>query len=393
MPTEFVLFYPAELPNKSAGATRIMAFARMLKEIGYRPVMLGIAAAGSPARRETYHGIECEILAFPELSLTGIHALKRFATAKKHVRNWLDVRRKNGTISGILFSEYQGYASFLYSYARKHRIPLFFDAVEWYPREAFKGAFGVFRYMYHAWNMHISYRSIGNIICISNYLYRHFTGQGCHCIRIPTIVDVDEFIFRELGNADKMVLAYAGVPWGKDDIVTVMQAMASLPLLERERIELRLFGVTDEDVRMHLGKEPAVCAMIGKQIRCFGRVAHETVREELSKADFTVLFRKSTRKNAAGFPTKLGESMAAGVPVIANLTSDIGLYLHDSEEGFVCEECSVKACARVLQRGLCLTEDAKRYMRSRARKQAWESFDYTRYIEALHSFIEETTNL
>ena len=243
-----------------------------MKEIGYRPVMLGIAAAGSPARRETYHGIECEILAFPELSLTGIHALKRFATAKKHVRNWLDVRRKNGTISGILFSEYQGYASFLYSYARKHRIPLFFDAVEWYPREAFKGAFGVFRYMYHAWNMHISYRSIGNIICISNYLYRHFTGQGCHCIRIPTIVDVDEFIFRELGNADKMVLAYAGVPWGKDDIVTVMQAMASLPLLERERIELRLFGVTDEDVRMHLGKEPAVCAMIGKQIRCFGRV-------------------------------------------------------------------------------------------------------------------------
>lgn len=391
MPTEFVLFYPAELPNKSAGATRIMAFARMLKEIGYRPVMLGIAAAGSPARRETYHGIECEILAFPELSLTGIHALKRSATAKKHVRNWLDERRKNGTVSGILFSEYQGYASFLYSYACKHRIPLFFDAVEWYPREAFKGAFGIFRYTYHTWNIHVGYRRIGNIICISNYLYRHFTGQGCHCIRIPTIVDVDDFAFCEQGNVDKTVLAYAGVPWGKDDIETVMRAMVSLSLQEREKIELRLFGVTDEDVRLHLGKEPTVCAMLGEQICCFGRVAHEKVREELSKADFTVLLRESTRKNTAGFPTKLGESMAAGVPVIANLTSDIGLYLHDGEEGIVCEACSVEACAKALKRCLHLPENVKRYMRSRARKQARASFDYTSYIEALHSFIEETT--
>ena len=388
MSHEFVLFYPANLPNGSAGATRIVSFARIMKRIGYHPVMLGIGAVGVPAKRDISNGIEYELLSFPELSLQGIHAIKRETVTKKYIQCWLDDYRKAHGIDGILFSEYQGYASFLCAYARKYKIPLFFDAVEWYPRESFTGRFGLFRYARHSWDMRYGYRRIGNIICISQYLYEHFKRQGCNCIRIPTIVDVANFKFSSEANAEKLILAYAGVPWGKDDIQTVMQAIAMLSLEEQSKIELRLYGVTYDEVRTNFGVDRSICMLLGKQVYCFGRIPHEYVREELSRADFTVLLREDTRKNKAGFPTKVGESMAAGVPVIANLTSDIGLYLHDGKEGIVCIDCSVGACLEALRRCLKFTIETKQKMRIIAQKQARLSFDFRSYSDEMQSYIE-----
>jgi hypothetical protein len=67
-----------------------------------------------------------------------------------------------------------------------------------------------------------------------------------------------------------------------------------------------------------------------------GRIPRPQVLEELSKADFTVLMRSEEQRYAkAGFPTKFVESLATATPVIANSTSDLGMYLKDGENGYV----------------------------------------------------------
>ena len=93
----------------------------------------------------------------------------------------------------------------------------------------------------------------------------------------------------------------------------------------------------------------------------------------------------------AGFPTKVGESMAAGVPVIANLTSDIGLYLHDGVEGVVCSDDKPESCMLALVKVLNMNSCEKQEMRLNARKRAEQSFDCFSYIEKMSLFMNGIT--
>jgi glycosyltransferase involved in cell wall biosynthesis len=74
--------------------------------------------------------------------------------------------------------------------------------------------------------------------------------------------------------------------------------------------------------------------------------------------------------------------------VIANLTGDLGLYLHDETNGLVCSDYSVGALSETLRRALLLTPGERGSMREAARRQAEQSFDFRAYGSQLSSFLE-----
>ena len=117
-------------------------------------------------------------------------------------------------------------------------------------------------------------------------------------------------------------------------------------------------------------------------------MSHSEVKRQLAVADYTVLLRPNKKYANAGFPTKVGESMAMGVPVIANITSDLGKYLHDGIEGIICDDESPEACAKAIRKALSIDESQRKMMRKNARRQAEESFDYRNYIKPVQMYIE-----
>lgn len=233
-----ILFYFSVLPDGSAGAARIVVLAKLLKSIGYHPVMLGVAYTENKPVRATYEGIEYELLSFPELTLNGIHAIQRTSAIQKHLQQWLDAYRDQNGIDLILFTEYQGFAHFFQTYAQKNKIKLIQNVVEWYPREGFPGILGSLRYLKHTYDMRWGYKFTGNIIGISSFLCKHFAQQGCRTIRIPTIVDIDTYDIADAANENKVVLAYAGVPWGKDCVMNVIRAITQLNQDEKRESSL-----------------------------------------------------------------------------------------------------------------------------------------------------------
>ena len=119
-----------------------------------------------------------------------------------------------------------------------------------------------------------------------------------------------------------------------------------------------------------------------------GRVPQDKVAEYVAMADFSVLLREPAHFANAGFPTKFVESMANGTPVIANLTSDLGLYLQDGVNGLVCADHSVDAFVATLRRALALTKEQKCGMRNAARQQAEMAFDFRGYADELNRFLQ-----
>lgn len=76
-------------------------------------------------------------------------------------------------------------------------------------------------------------------------------------------------------------------------------------------------------------------------------------------SDFSVIIREPTRKNMAGFPTKLAESMMAGCPVLLNSTSDISKFVHSGSNGFLIKNWSVIEFENVLSKIVTLTKEEK----------------------------------
>jgi glycosyltransferase involved in cell wall biosynthesis len=223
-----------------------------------------------------------------------------------------------------------------------------------------------------------------NVIAISTLLENYYNKKQCNTVRIPTVIDMQEYVELSFSHNEKLVIAYAGMPAkNKDFILNVLEAMLLLRRNELDRIEFRIFGLT-KDQLINSNKYN----QLGDSLKCMGKIPYLEVKSEIAKADFTVLLRPGKRYANAGFPTKVGESMACGVPVITNMTSDLNLYVVDEVNGVICDNESPEACAAALRRALQLTSQQKKEMRTAALQTAYKNFDYKVYVRDMREFLE-----
>ena len=141
-------------------------------------------------------------------------------------------------------------------------------------------------------------------------------------------------------------------------------------------MKLHLVGPSREEVSECLGSDAPMLDMMADMLIFHGRVPQSDVPRLLATADYSVLLRPLERYAQAGFPTKLVESLAAGVPVIANPTSDIAEFVRDGIEGILLTDHSPAAFVAGVKRVLTLPLAQKDAMRLNARLRAETSFDF-----------------
>lgn len=266
-----------------------------------------------------------------------------------------------------------------------NNVPLIADVVEWYDgTHMLGGYFGPF----HAsakLAMHYYYPRCDGVIAISDLLADHYRAKGVRVIRIPPILDVMGLTVEPpmpRPDSDPIRLVYAGSPGRKDLLATIIKGI-SLADPSGKGFTLNVLGPTKSQVESLLGARP-----IPEFVRVVGTVPQASIPEALQAADFSVLLREPMRFANAGFPTKFVESLANGVPVIANLTSDLHRYLHDGADGYICEDASAEALAETLRRARASSGKQRSQMREQARQKAESSFDYRRYVQDLTHFLD-----
>ncbi|MGW8115521.1 glycosyltransferase family 4 protein [Caproicibacterium sp. NSD3] len=383
-----LLFSNFELPNSCANATRVFAFAKILKELQIDVSLVGIAYNQNIELNGNYNSIEYRMLRASNYS--GIKAIKRIDDLRKSIRVFLNNEFRNCRFDAIILSNiYFNYSKIFLDFSNKNQVPLIVNAVEWYDanNELFCGLFGKLRFIQNRIALKYIHVRMKNIIAISTFLGDYYQARNCNVIVVPTILDIAEYQHLSHIENKKIIISYAGVPAKKDYIKNVVLSLQFLTKQEINKIEIHFYGAIRQNF-VNLGINQEYLSNYQSTIFCHGKIPYEEVKNKIAASDFTILLRPDERYANAGFPTKVGESMACSTPVIANYTSDLKKYIIDSDTGVVCRNESPKECAAAIRKILNFSKHKRELMRENAYNMAARAFDYRSYKEVMSKFID-----
>jgi glycosyltransferase involved in cell wall biosynthesis len=143
------------------------------------------------------------------------------------------------------------------------------------------------------------------------------------------LVDVERF--KPGLPQQKMTIGYIGSFGVKDGIPHLLKATAearkTIP-----QLKLRLIGFCEN--RPHIERLIYEFGM-ERSVEITGAVLYHEVPALLGGCDLLMMSRINTSYANYGFPTKLGEYLALGIPVIASKVSDIEKYIQHEENALL----------------------------------------------------------
>jgi glycosyltransferase involved in cell wall biosynthesis len=375
-------------PHGDSSSNRLLAVAKTLRLAGFEPFVVGNGEAittGGPDFIGVVDGISYTSVRRPGSGRIAriLRYLLRSWVLSHHVGRLGMARAR--TLYGTQTTITVGLALMCRFVWRR---PLIIDCTEWH--EPFQFRLG--RLSPNYWSFASRLRLLcrnANVVVVSGWMGSQLAARGCHVLRLPPQVDVDEFrTHAYLDRVDRLELLYAGTPGAKDDLASVLAGLLCLSSTERQRVHLTLAGVTDQSLRSFAPAGSQTLGQLEGVVSAVGVLTRDKVLDYLARSQFSILLRPYSRYSAAGFPSKIPESLAAGTPVIVNLTSDLGHYLTNDKDSIIAADCSPVAFAAAVRRALTLSATDLNSMSAAARNTARERFDYRVWAGPLRTFVD-----
>lgn len=212
-----------------------------------------------------------------------------------------------------------------------------------------KKSYGLYKYKNKLYNRFI-YKNLDGFLAISKYLVDHYStivSKKCPVLLIPVLIDEAEIYNKDIKRTNNIV--YTGpLLQHKDGILTIIEAFA---IVENNYPESKLILTgnleksTDrnEIIRIIMEKD------ISAKVVFAGFMSRSEMIELLNSASALVLAKPSSKQADACFPTKLGEYLSSGNPIVVTRTGEIPLYLKDGENAFIAEPDSVESFSLKLE--------------------------------------------
>ncbi|MCK5133666.1 MAG: glycosyltransferase [Candidatus Sabulitectum sp.] len=118
-----------------------------------------------------------------------------------------------------------------------------------------------------------------------------------------------------------------------------------------------------------------------------GQISHSEVIQQYRMADAFVLPRPFREYSRAGFPTKLGEYLATGKPVITTGTGDIPIYLSDLQSAYLVMDSTASSFAEKTVQAI--TDSSAREIGLMGAKVAQDHFSIEASAKRIGSFLGE----
>ena len=385
-----VILTKSPFPDGNAASTYVLNCCRVMTACGHHVMVIGCRRGLETTYPAigTFEGIEYINFETQKHAKPLVYLFDKvwYRYAQYHL-----TRLKNTDIA-FLFGGTKTIAKKIYSYCKKHSIKYGAFNCEWYAPDSFdkNTDASIIKDMVDLIPFNAEHADVA--IQISTLLTHYFEEHHVKTIMLPNMVDLKDNKWDcriENAGTSKLKLAYAGVPGvGKDELGVVIEAMCLLPEPCRSRTELHIWGLDTVGVEAYMGEKSDLLRDLAGCVVCHGRANQEDVPRLINECHYTVLIRTPSLRTNAGFSTKMVESFAAGVPVMANLTGDIGEYLKDGINGIIVQDDSVQACEVAIERAFTML-DKNPSMRVHARKTAEDVFEYHNFINQTDAFFKK----
>ncbi len=154
------------------------------------------------------------------------------------------------------------------------------------------------------------------------------------CI-IPVIANFDQNKFYHEFNSLNNKLVYTGnMEQRKDGILTIVEAFGRV-LQYYQNLELFITGGIKKNENYYKLISKIKELGIENHVVFTGYLSEEKLKELQEKADILLLAKPPNRQNKYNFPTKVGEYLAAGKPILISEVGEIVRYFKDGENIFI----------------------------------------------------------
>lgn len=233
-----------------------------------------------------------------------------------------------------------------------------------------------------------TYKLFDGLIVMTKPLMEYFKDKvrkNAQLFEMPMTVDVDRFLISRKPSEYGGYIAYCGDMAGnKDGVMNLIEAF-DIASKQIKNISLLLIGGSskpDELVKI----QQYVDSLNNGRIRFYGRADRAEIPQLLVNAKALTLARPSSLQSSGGFPTKLGEYLSTGNPVIVTKVGDIPHYLNE-DNAFVVEPDDNKAFAEAIVRVFADYDKAKE-IGTKGKEVALTVFNAKIQANRLNNFIQ-----
>ena len=378
-----IVYIGADIPDKAPAAVRVFSNAMALKSYGFDVVIISVDTVKT-IEHNVINGIEVWHLARPV-------STKGWALKLVDVARYTSIIDKIDNVKAVLAYEQPAVCYLrLRRYCHKRGIKILAETAEWQKWENLGNLSGIARLVRVidiAASMKYAYKRSDGIIVTSSYFKGHF--NNCAPILVvPTLqyqkIDVTKVV--EEQSVRRFV--YAGqLGYRKDLLNDIIKAF--YVLRDREYV-FNILGLTYDEYVERFPDEEQYLKAINKdqeRIKFFGKVPHKDVLNMVGNSDFALIIRESIRRNNVGFPTKYGESINCGTPVIVSDFSDVVFYTKKYNVGIVTDISSIE---KGIKKALEMDSEELSSMRKRCKQ--CDAFYYTGYIKEFGEFVNKIIN-
>ena len=362
-----------ELPDKEATANRVVANARLLRDLGHEVVLAGWSTEVEFSeiwKQNEYFGFNC----FEKHKAENAYdKTLMFLSAYPEI----DLLKKCPFDLVIAYDFPAVALKKIIKYCRYHKIKCVCDVSEWYTNSNKNPLFRFVRAYDSHLRMKVLHKKVDGLIVISKFLQNYYLGQKM--VLIPPLVDKRDSKWQlNKSLKDNMVrFVYAGWPSKtKERLDLLVSCIEELAI--KFCLQLDVYGINEKEYRKIYEIDKNLS--ISSSVIFHGRVTHLETLQAVKDADYSLIIRESNRKNNAGFPSKLVESISCGTPVLTTDISNVKDYVGAGENGYI---ISIPTLYRDL-------EDA--IQKKELVNVNSELFDYRQYIQSMQNFLHDVNN-
>lgn len=322
------------LPESNAVACRQQAFAKMIIDSGYTPILIGVSKDMenfNTFKKDTFNDIDCYSIKYPSSLKDKIVDSFKIVNTFKKIFEDIGIDR----IKCFIMQDYQFNTMHkINKFCIKNEIAYVADLMDWFtPTSDYSLSKNIFKSFDMFVRAHFVYPHLKNKIHISHSFFNRFKNKRNNDIIIPcTCKDIKNDTSITHDKNDGLEITFAGEPgkrFQKEKIDWLIKALYE----NKSKIKVNIIGITKD---VFISRSPSMEKYLTNMINFHGRLPRSHCVSFIENSDFSIIVRLKNKLTTYGFSSKICESFACGTPVIATDTSDNKIYIKDSVNGFVC---------------------------------------------------------